>query len=82
LDALAELLSRMENGHKKFVKEQYDQLLESIIPSMLSELEANAKLCLSRLPPERVKAKFYRNMASMVRKLEHQVKVETFLLER
>lgn len=50
--------------------------MECIIPLMLKELKMNAKVCSSRLPPERVKAKFYRSLASLLRHLMVQVKAD------
>jgi len=72
----ASLLKRIENSQKKFVIEQYKELLDRVIPPMLEELKHKAKFCMLRLPPERVKAKFYRDLANLVRRLKAQVAAE------
>jgi len=69
MSRVSELLKRAEEEHRSFEVEQYREILERIIPPMLQELKYNAKLCISRLPAERVKAKFYRDLASLVRRL-------------
>jgi hypothetical protein len=74
MSRVSELLKRAEEEHRNFEVEQYREILERIIPPMLQELKYNAKLCMSRLPPERVKAKFYRDLASVVRHLKAQLK--------
>jgi hypothetical protein len=71
-----ELLKKAEEGHRNFEIEQYREILERIIPPMLEEFKYNAKICTSRMPPERVKAKFYRGLASVVRHLKAQVKAD------
>jgi hypothetical protein len=76
MSRLDELLKKAEEEHRNFEIEQYREILERIIPPMLEEFKYNAKLCMSRLPPERVKAKFYRNLASVVRHLMVQFKAD------
>jgi hypothetical protein len=74
MSRVSELLKRAEEEHRSFEVEQYREIIERIIPPMLQELKYNAKLCMSRLPAERVKAKFYRDLASLVRRLLAQYK--------
>jgi hypothetical protein len=74
MNRLEGLLKKAEEEHRKFEIEQYREILERIIPPMLEEFKYNAKLCMSKLPPERVKARFYRSLASVVRHLKAQVK--------
>jgi len=74
MSRVSELLKRAEEERRNFEVEQYREILERIIPPMLQELKYNAKLCMSRLPAERVKAKFYRDLASLVRRLLAQYK--------
>jgi hypothetical protein len=76
MSRLEELLKKADEEHRNFEIEQYTEILERIIPPMLEEFKYNAKLCTSRLPPERVKAKFYRSLASVVRHLKAQVKAD------
>jgi hypothetical protein len=76
MSRLDKLLKRAEEEHRNFEIEQYREILERVIPPMLEEFKYNAKLCMSELPPETVKAKFYRGLASVVRHLKAQFKAD------
>jgi hypothetical protein len=76
MSKLEELLKKAEEEHRKFEIEQYKEILERLIPPMLEEFKYNAKLCMSRLPPERVKAKFYRSLTSIIRHLKVQINAD------